>query len=102
MIEGVMPVLRQVQRVSIVLGFGVLGSMLPSSQALAALCPAQLATQLNAALDQAPLDTAYTGLVLQTQGQNPRMLYNRNGDRLFTPASNIKLLTTAAAAHQLG
>ncbi|MGG6242244.1 D-alanyl-D-alanine carboxypeptidase/D-alanyl-D-alanine endopeptidase [Nodosilinea sp. AN01ver1] len=102
MIEGVMPVLRQVQRVSIVLGFGVLGSMLPSSLALAALCPAQLATQLNAALDQAPLDTAYTGLVLQTQGQTPRTLYSRNGDRLFTPASNIKLLTTAAAAHQLG
>ncbi|MEA5452688.1 D-alanyl-D-alanine carboxypeptidase/D-alanyl-D-alanine-endopeptidase [Leptolyngbya sp. CCNP1308] len=102
MIEGVMPVLRQVRRVSIVLGFGVLGSILPSSQAFAALCPAQLTTQLNAALDQAPLDTAYTGLVLQTQGQNPRTLYNRNGDRLFTPASNIKLLTTAAAAHSLG
>ncbi|MGB3201517.1 MAG: D-alanyl-D-alanine carboxypeptidase/D-alanyl-D-alanine-endopeptidase [Nodosilinea sp.] len=102
MIEGVMPVFRQVQRVSIVLGFGVLGSMLPNFQALAALCPAQLTTQLNAALDQAPLDTAYTGLVLQTQGQNPRTLYSRNGDRLFTPASNIKLLTTAAAAHQLG
>lgn len=102
MIEGVMPVLRQVWRVSIVLGFGVLGSILPSSQALSALCPAQLTTQLDAALDQAPLDTAYTGLVLQTQGQNPRTLYNRNGDRLFTPASNIKLLTTAAAAHSLG
>ncbi|MBE9109984.1 D-alanyl-D-alanine carboxypeptidase/D-alanyl-D-alanine-endopeptidase [Nodosilinea sp. LEGE 07298] len=102
MIEGVMPVLRQVQRVSIVLSFGVLGSILPSSQALSALCPAQLTTQIDAALNQAPLDTAYTGLVLQTQGQNPRTLYSRNGDRLFTPASNIKLLTTAAAAHQLG
>ncbi|PSR16236.1 D-alanyl-D-alanine carboxypeptidase/D-alanyl-D-alanine-endopeptidase [filamentous cyanobacterium CCP3] len=102
MVEGVMPVLRQVRRVSIVLGFGLLGSILPSSLALAALCPAQLATQLNAALDQAPLDTAYTGMMLQTQGQNPRTIYDRNGDRLFTPASNIKLLTTAAAAHQLG
>lgn len=73
-----------------------------NSTALAALCPAQLTTQLDAALNQVPLDTAYTGLVLQTQGQNPRTLYSRNGDRLFTPASNIKLLTTAAAAHQLG
>ncbi|WP_017297599.1 D-alanyl-D-alanine carboxypeptidase/D-alanyl-D-alanine endopeptidase [Nodosilinea nodulosa] len=97
-----MLVLRQVQRVGIVLGFGVLGSILPSSLALSALCPAQLATQLDTALDQPPLDTAYTGMVLQTQGPNPRTIYNRNGDRLFTPASNMKLLTTAAAAHRLG
>ncbi|MGB3312021.1 MAG: D-alanyl-D-alanine carboxypeptidase/D-alanyl-D-alanine-endopeptidase [Nodosilinea sp.] len=80
----------------------MIGLSVFNSTALAALCPAQLTTQLDAALNQVPLDTAYTGLVLQTQGQNPRTLYSRNGDRLFTPASNIKLLTTAAAAHQLG
>ncbi len=73
-----------------------------SGDADAALCPAQLSSQLDAALDHSPLDTAYTGMVLQTQGQNSRTLYDRNGDRLFTPASTIKLLTTAAAAHQLG
>jgi D-alanyl-D-alanine carboxypeptidase/D-alanyl-D-alanine-endopeptidase (penicillin-binding protein 4) len=61
-----------------------------------------LATQLNAALDQAPLDTAHVGLVLQTQGESPRTLYSHNGDRLFTPASSQKLLTTAAALHHLG
>ncbi|MBW4460979.1 MAG: D-alanyl-D-alanine carboxypeptidase/D-alanyl-D-alanine-endopeptidase [Nodosilinea sp. WJT8-NPBG4] len=84
------------------LAFGLLGAMLPAIEALAALCPAQLTTQLDSAFSQSPLDQAYTGMVLQTQGQNRRTLYNRNGDRLFTPASNIKLLTTAAAAHQLG
>ncbi|TVQ08481.1 MAG: D-alanyl-D-alanine carboxypeptidase/D-alanyl-D-alanine-endopeptidase [Leptolyngbya sp. DLM2.Bin27] len=77
-------------------------SILASGSAQAALCPAQLSAQLDAALNQAPLDTAYTGLVLQTQGQNARTLYDRNGDRLFTPASNGKLLTTAAALHRLG
>ncbi len=71
-------------------------------QAATALCPAQLATQLEARLNQVPLDTAYTGMVLQTQGQNRRTLYNRNGDRLFVPASNTKLLTTAAVLHRLG
>lgn len=76
--------------------------MLPAIEVLAALCPAQLTTQLDSTFSQTPLNTAYTGMVLQTQGQNRRTLYNRNGDRLFTPASNIKLLTTAAAAHQLG
>ncbi|MFQ4137178.1 D-alanyl-D-alanine carboxypeptidase/D-alanyl-D-alanine-endopeptidase [Nodosilinea sp. PGN35] len=79
---------------------GLLAALLPTARAVA-LCPAQLTAQLDAAFSQAPLDTAYTGMVLQTQGTR-RTLYNRHGDRLFTPASNIKLLTTAAAAHQLG
>ena len=87
------------------LGLGVsagLVGIMAGGNAYAALCPAQLSSQLDAALNQPPLDTAYTGMVLQTQGQNSRPLYNRNGDRLFTPASNGKLLTTAAALHRLG
>ena len=31
-----------------------------------------------------------------------RVLYSRNGDRLFTPASNMKVYTTAAALDLLG
>jgi serine-type D-Ala-D-Ala carboxypeptidase/endopeptidase (penicillin-binding protein 4) len=81
---------------------GGLGLALLSGGRAIALCPAQLTPQLDAALNQPPLDTAYTGMVLQTQGPAPRTLYSRNGDRLFTPASNIKLLTTAAALHRLG
>lgn len=75
---------------------------MPLGKAAAALCPAQLTAQLDTAFSQAPLDTAYTGMVLQTQGPTPRTIYSRHGDRLFTPASTMKLLTTAAAAHQLG
>ncbi|HIK46075.1 MAG TPA: D-alanyl-D-alanine carboxypeptidase, partial [Leptolyngbyaceae cyanobacterium M65_K2018_010] len=82
----------------------LLGLLLPGAQAYGSLCPAQLVPQLDAALNQAPLDRAYTGLVVQTLAppQARRTLFARHGDRLFTPASNVKLLTTAAALHRLG
>ncbi|MBD2111884.1 MULTISPECIES: D-alanyl-D-alanine carboxypeptidase/D-alanyl-D-alanine endopeptidase [Cyanophyceae] len=94
--------LPRIESVGLGIALGLLSTTFPTAAAFAALCPAQLTTQLDSAFSQPPLDQAYTGMVLQTQGQNRRTLYNRNGDRLFTPASNIKLLTTAAAAHQLG
>ncbi|MBD2109329.1 D-alanyl-D-alanine carboxypeptidase/D-alanyl-D-alanine-endopeptidase [Nodosilinea sp. FACHB-13] len=94
--------LPRIESVGLGIALGLLSTTFPTAAAFAALCPAQLTTQLDSAFNQSPLDQAYTGMVLQTQGQNRRTLYNRNGDRLFTPASNIKLLTTAAAAHQLG
>ena len=81
---------------------GGLGLVLLSGGRAIALCPAQLTPQIDAALSQPPLDGAYTGMVLQTQGPAPRTLYSRNGDRLFTPASSLKLMTTAAALHRLG
>ena len=71
----------------------------------AALCEADLSPQLEAMLDQPPLDRAQVGLVLQTQvspGQPQRTLYSHQGDRRFTPASSLKLLTTAAALDRLG
>lgn len=102
MIGNVAAIAQWIKRVSLLVGMGLLMPIVSGTQAVASLCPAQLAAQLDATLDQPPLDTAYTGMVLQTQGQDPRTLYDRNGDRLFTPASNVKLLTTAAAAHQLG
>ncbi len=81
---------------------GGLGLALLSGGRAIALCPAQLTPQIDAALSQSPLDLAYTGMVLQTQGPARRTLYSRNGDRLFTPASNVKLMTTAAVLHRLG
>ncbi len=71
----------------------------------AALCPAQLAARLEADLSQAPLDSAQVGMVVQTQAANPQQrqtLYAKQPNHLFTPASNVKLLTTAAALHRLG
>ena len=41
------------------------------------------------------------GVLVETLSP-PRLLYRRNADRYFIPASNVKLLTTAAALSQLG
>ena len=72
--------------------------------ARAALCRAELTEQLDDALTKAPLDRAYVGMVVQTQATEStrQTLYGHNVDRFFTPASGAKLLTTAAALHQLG
>lgn len=87
----------------LVAAVGLLGGWAPVQAA--ALCPAQLANRLDTELSQAPLDTAYVGMVVQTQAADPQQrhtLYARYADHLFTPASNVKLLTTAAALHRLG
>lgn len=83
-------------------GLAVLGFAGPGA---AALCEADLSPRLEIMLDQPPLDRAYLGMVLQTQassGQPQRTLYSHQGDRRFTPASSLKLLTTAAALDRLG
>ena len=54
-----------------------------------------LAGRLTTRLDTLPLDRHVWGIaVLDPRG---RLLYGRNADRLFMPASNTKLLVTAAA-----
>lgn len=55
-----------------------------------------LASRVDRLLDAAPFDRATWGVVLMdTAG---RVLYERNADRLFVPASNTKLVVTAAAS----
>ncbi len=75
-------------------------SLAPSLLALlAAVAPAQgqsLSRRLDRLLDAPPFDRHHWGVVvLDTTG---RVLYQRNGTRLFAPASNTKLLVSAAAA----
>jgi len=54
-----------------------------------------LRTRLDRLLDQSPFDRATWGVLLtDTTG---RVLYARNADRLFIPASNTKLVVAAAA-----
>lgn len=56
--------------------------------------------RLTMALDQAPLDRHHWGIaVLDPAG---RLVFGRNADRLFMPASNTKLVVTATALAMLG
>jgi serine-type D-Ala-D-Ala carboxypeptidase/endopeptidase (penicillin-binding protein 4) len=69
--------------------------------ALPAICPNQLPIAINQIIDRPELRRYRWGIVVQTlNGTN--QLYNRDGDRLFIPASNVKLITTAVALRQLG
>lgn len=72
------------------------------------VCPAQLEQTLDNLLIQkygAIASRAYVGVLVQTLSSAPssrRTLYNRNAQKYFVPASNAKVLTTAAVLHSLG
>jgi D-alanyl-D-alanine carboxypeptidase/D-alanyl-D-alanine-endopeptidase (penicillin-binding protein 4) len=61
----------------------------------------RLAWRVNALLARAPADQASWG-ILVVDGKTGEKLYARNEDRLFIPASNMKLFTTAMALATLG
>ncbi len=63
-------------------------------------CPA-LIRDLDKIVNQPQFRSAQFGISVQTQGRNPLALYAHNTDRLLLPASNAKLLTTAAAIKAL-
>src|SRR5277367_6385193 len=66
------------------------------------LAAADLAPRLDGIIEgSAALSHAFVGMrvVRLTDG---RVLYARNADRLFVPASNMKLFTTALALSKLG
>lgn len=62
---------------------------------------AQTLTQEIDALIAQKLPHAYVGVLVQDAASG-RVIYQRNSHQLFSPASNIKLLTAAAALYQLG
>lgn len=68
----------------------------------AALCPAQLEDRLEAITAEQLSDQTRWGAMVQPLGNNGSTLYARNPQQYFTPASNAKLLTAAAALIHLG
>jgi serine-type D-Ala-D-Ala carboxypeptidase/endopeptidase (penicillin-binding protein 4) len=66
-----------------------------------AICPSQLPAAIESIIDRPELRRYRWGIVVQQLGRTTP-LYNRDGDRLFVPASNVKLITTAIALRQLG
>jgi serine-type D-Ala-D-Ala carboxypeptidase/endopeptidase (penicillin-binding protein 4) len=67
---------------------------------LPAICASQIPAAINGIIDRPELRRYRWGIVVQKLGGN--RLYDRDGDRLFIPASNVKLITTAVALRQLG
>jgi serine-type D-Ala-D-Ala carboxypeptidase/endopeptidase (penicillin-binding protein 4) len=60
-----------------------------------------LAKEIDRAIDESNQKQARWGVFLMSM-KDGRVLYSRNGDRLFTPASNMKVYTTAVAVDLLG
>ena len=54
-----------------------------------------LAARLDQLLDEEPFDRALWGVAIADP--SGRIVYQRNGDRLFVPASNTKLVVAAVA-----
>src|SRR5512147_1433845 len=62
---------------------------------LAAQLPRKASRQLDSLLDAPPFNRNLWGVALVDE--RGRLLYGRNADRLFIPASNTKLVVSAAA-----
>ncbi|NJM99102.1 MAG: D-alanyl-D-alanine carboxypeptidase/D-alanyl-D-alanine-endopeptidase [Phormidesmis sp. RL_2_1] len=69
------------------------------------VCAAQVAEQIDAIAARPELSQGRLGIRVEMQGQTEAeqtVIISRDADQFFIPASNIKLLTTAAALQQLG
>lgn len=65
------------------------------------LCPAQLEAAIQSVTNRPQFSRVRWGILIQTLSSS-RLLYSRDAQKYFIPASNVKLLTTAAVLHQLG
>ncbi|MBX9254266.1 D-alanyl-D-alanine carboxypeptidase/D-alanyl-D-alanine-endopeptidase [Desmonostoc muscorum CCALA 125] len=66
-----------------------------------AICSTQLGTAIDAVINRPLFRRMRWGILVQPLSVGST-LYNRDAEKYFTPASNMKLLTTAAALQQLG
>lgn len=74
-------------------------ALLPTTAA-SALCRADLAQEIDTIAQAPSLKKARLGVLIETEAG--QVVYSRDADRYFVPASNVKLLTTAAALSSLG
>lgn len=70
-------------------------------QAADNICPAQLGVAVDAIANRAQFRRSRWGILIQTLSK-ATTLYSRDAQQYFIPASNVKLLTTAAALQKLG
>lgn len=65
------------------------------------LCPAQLGAAIESVTNRSQFSRVRWGILIQNLS-SLHTLYSRDAQKYFIPASNVKLLTTAAVLHQLG
>ncbi len=89
--------------VSIIMGY--CSSTLAQEAQSPGVCPADLPDRINQIIGDETFDQARWGILVQTLNRQPdqrQTLVDHDGQKLFIPASNAKLLTTAAALQHLG
>jgi serine-type D-Ala-D-Ala carboxypeptidase/endopeptidase (penicillin-binding protein 4) len=79
---------------------GFLALALSPNRVIAGVCPAQLTEKMTAITSRPEFQRSRWGILVQTRER--QTLYAQDADRYFVPASNVKLLTTAAALEVLG
>lgn len=65
------------------------------------ICPGELGPQVDAIANRAEFSRSRWGILIQPLSSTAT-LYSRDSTKYFIPASNVKLLTTAAALQKLG
>jgi len=65
------------------------------------LCPSALEAAIAAIVDRSNFNTAQWGILIEPLSE-PTVLYKHDADAFLIPASNVKLLTTAAALQIVG
>jgi D-alanyl-D-alanine carboxypeptidase/D-alanyl-D-alanine-endopeptidase (penicillin-binding protein 4) len=65
------------------------------------ICPDNLAQGIETIINTSNQQRAFWGILVKTLNSE-RILYQLNADKYFIPASNVKLLTTAAALLKFG
>jgi serine-type D-Ala-D-Ala carboxypeptidase/endopeptidase (penicillin-binding protein 4) len=79
----------------------VLAATIAPTPAKASICPAQLTDKISAITSRAEFRRSRWGILVQTLDDR-QTLYAQDDDHYFIPASNVKLLTTAAVLEVLG
>ncbi|MEL7332913.1 MAG: D-alanyl-D-alanine carboxypeptidase, partial [Cyanobacteria bacterium J06560_2] len=75
---------------------GGLAVLTQADAAFAGMCRAELPRKIDAIVNGYTLDGANVGILIEDVNPDTRVVYARRAQEKFVPASNVKLLTTAA------